>query len=137
MSAILTEAREWIGTPYYHQQSTKGIGCDCLGLVRGVWRGCIGPEPAPTPPYLRMRRRGDSALSDTMALYLTEVEIAAARPADVIIYRIRMQEHCAILAEGDVESGSIIHAMAEAGCVVEGPVLPRDPFRAFRFPESF
>ena len=29
----------WIGTPYRHQASLKGVGCDCLGLVRGVWRG--------------------------------------------------------------------------------------------------
>ena len=36
--AILTEARDWIGTPYQHQASLKGAGCDCLGLVRGVWR---------------------------------------------------------------------------------------------------
>ena len=42
---ILTEARSWIGTPYRHQASLKGIGCDCLGLLRGVWRGVMGEEP--------------------------------------------------------------------------------------------
>ena len=36
--AIVAEARAWIGTPYRHQASLKGVGCDCLGLVRGVWR---------------------------------------------------------------------------------------------------
>ena len=35
---IVAEARAWIGTPYRHQASLKGVGCDCLGLVRGVWR---------------------------------------------------------------------------------------------------
>jgi cell wall-associated NlpC family hydrolase len=35
-SAIVAEARTWIGTPYRHQASLKGVGCDCLGLVRGV-----------------------------------------------------------------------------------------------------
>ena len=37
-AAIVAEARAWIGTRYRHQASVKGVGCDCLGLVRGVWR---------------------------------------------------------------------------------------------------
>ena len=48
--AILTEARSWIGTPYQHQASAKGAGCDCLGLVRGVWRALWGDEPEIAPP---------------------------------------------------------------------------------------
>ena len=31
-SAILAEARDWIGTPYVHQASAKGAGCDCTDL---------------------------------------------------------------------------------------------------------
>ena len=42
---IVAAARGWIGTPYRHQASLKGAGCDCLGLVRGVWREMVGPEP--------------------------------------------------------------------------------------------
>jgi cell wall-associated NlpC family hydrolase len=49
--AIVAEAESWIGTPYVHQASRKGVGCDCLGLVRGVWRAVVGPEPEPMPPY--------------------------------------------------------------------------------------
>lgn len=49
--AIVASARRWIGTPYCHQASTKGAGCDCLGLVRGVWRDVIGPEPEAIPRY--------------------------------------------------------------------------------------
>jgi cell wall-associated NlpC family hydrolase len=48
-SAIVAEARSWIGTPYQHQASLKGVGCDCLGLLRGVWRAVIGDEPKRTP----------------------------------------------------------------------------------------
>lgn len=48
---IVTSARLWIGTPYRHQASLRGVGCDCLGLVRGVWRDLIGPEPEPMRPY--------------------------------------------------------------------------------------
>jgi NlpC/P60 family putative phage cell wall peptidase len=42
---IVAEALEWVGTPYRHQGSRKGVACDCLGLVRGVWRGVYGEEP--------------------------------------------------------------------------------------------
>jgi NlpC/P60 family putative phage cell wall peptidase len=48
---IVQEARGWIGTPYMHQASLKGVGCDCLGLVRGVWREVLGAEPEQAPPY--------------------------------------------------------------------------------------
>ncbi len=44
-AAIVAEAWSWIGTPYRHQASLKGVGCDCLGLIRGVWRALYGPEP--------------------------------------------------------------------------------------------
>ena len=50
-STIVAETRGWIGTPYRHQASLKGIGCDCLGLVRGVWRAVIGEEPERAPAY--------------------------------------------------------------------------------------
>lgn len=44
-------AREWLGTPYHHQASLKGVGCDCLGLLRGVYREVVGPEPEQIPNY--------------------------------------------------------------------------------------
>jgi hypothetical protein len=41
-TTIIAAARSWLGTPYAHQASLKGVGCDCLGLVRGVWREVQG-----------------------------------------------------------------------------------------------
>ncbi len=46
MNAVVAEARSWIGTPYVAGASRRGGGCDCLGLVRGVWRTMVGPEPS-------------------------------------------------------------------------------------------
>ena len=48
---IVTAARTWLGTPYRHQAATLGAGCDCLGLLRGVWRTLYGTEPLVLPPY--------------------------------------------------------------------------------------
>ncbi len=41
---VVAETLSWIGTPYRHQASAKGVGCDCLGLVRGVWRALYQSE---------------------------------------------------------------------------------------------
>ena len=48
---IIRVARSWIGTPYRHQASVIGQGCDCLGLLRGVWRDVVGAEPEGVPSY--------------------------------------------------------------------------------------
>ena len=47
----VAQARLWLGTPYVHQAATLGSGSDCLGLLRGVWRAVMGPEPEDVPPY--------------------------------------------------------------------------------------
>ncbi|MFC5385358.1 NlpC/P60 family protein [Aquamicrobium segne] len=45
---VVGEALTWMGTPYRHQASAKGLGCDCLGLICGVWRALYQYElPAP------------------------------------------------------------------------------------------
>ncbi len=48
---VAVAARAWLGTPYRHQASVKGVGADCLGLVRGLWREVVGAEPEGVPPY--------------------------------------------------------------------------------------
>ena len=50
---VIAAARVWLGTPYVHQASVLGTGCDCLGLARGIWRDLHGPELITPPPYTR------------------------------------------------------------------------------------
>ena len=50
---VIAAARSWRGTPYHDQASLRGVGCDCLGFARGVWREVVGAEPFPIPPYSR------------------------------------------------------------------------------------
>ena len=109
--AILAEAREWIGTPYQHQASVKGAGCDCLGLIRGVWRALHGGEPEAAPAYTPdwAERAGEETLLAAAQRHLQELPIAQASPGDVLLFRMDAQspaKHAAILDE----AGRLIHA---------------------------
>lgn len=42
--AVWAAAQQWIGTPFHEQQSAKGQGCDCKGLLWGVARELGFPE---------------------------------------------------------------------------------------------
>lgn len=49
---IVAEAKEWIGTPYIHQQRLKGRATDCVGLVIGIYEHFVGKVPTKViPPY--------------------------------------------------------------------------------------
>ena len=41
---VIDIVRSWLGTHYQDQASLRGVGCDCLGLARGVWREVVGPD---------------------------------------------------------------------------------------------
>ncbi|MDP3460971.1 MAG: NlpC/P60 family protein [Hyphomonas sp.] len=108
---IVTEARSWIGTPYCHQASLKGAGCDCLGLVRGVWRAVIGREPELPPPYTPdwAEALGEETLLAAARRQLIERVPSAARAGDVLIFRMGMgvpAKHCGVMSAPD----AVIHA---------------------------
>lgn len=133
---ILVEARGWIGTPYRHGASLKGVGCDCLGLVRGVWRALHGDEPEVAPPYTAdwAEAGGRETLRDAARRHLVEIEPAAARPGDVLLFRWRdgaPMKHAGI-ATGP---GRMIHAH-DGAAVAEVAIGPwaRRLAAAFRFP---
>jgi NlpC/P60 family putative phage cell wall peptidase len=136
-AAIVTEARQWIGTRYRHQASVKGVGCDCLGLVRGVWRACIGDEPELPPPYAAdwAEARGEEALAAAALRHLVPVDIVSFGAGDVLLFRWRagfIAKHVAIATD----DGSMIHAHDGASVceVALAPWWRRRLAYAFRFP---
>jgi NlpC/P60 family putative phage cell wall peptidase len=134
---ILAEARSWIGTPYRHQASLKGIGCDCLGLLRGVWRHVMGAEPELPPPYSPdWAEAGADTLVAAARRHLIEIDVASFEPGDVLLFRWRDNvpaKHCAIAASAD----TMIHAHdgASVAEVAFAPWWRRHLTHAFRFPE--
>ena len=134
---IVAEARAWIGTPYRHQASLKGVGCDCLGLVRGVWRALLGSEPERAPPYSpdwaeALQRE---TLAQAAARHLTSVATEEILPGDVLLFRWRAHlpaKHMAIVSSPD----TMIHAH-DGAAVTEVALAPwwrRRLAYAFRFP---
>lgn len=108
---IIAEARSWIGTPYRHQASCKGVGCDCLGFLRGVWREVVGAEPELPPPYSADWAEASHAetLAEAARRHLTEIPLDTIAPGDVLLFRWRKHhpaKHCAILTAPD----RMIHA---------------------------
>lgn len=111
----LAEARAWVGTPYRHQASVQGVGCDCLGLVRGVWRRLYGAEPEPLPAYSSdwAERGGEEVLLEAARRCLVEVRVGETRPGDVLLFRIAREapaKHCGILSSVDGPESRLIHA---------------------------
>ncbi|QRM54761.1 NlpC/P60 family protein [Sinorhizobium sp. BG8] len=137
--SVVSIARSWIGTPYRHQSSLKHVGCDCLGLVRGVWREVYGSEPERPVAYQRdwAERSGNERLLQAARRHFGEpVPSGQMLPGDVLIFRWRPD--CAAKHAGIASSKDrFIHAYEQAA-VVESPLVPhwrRRIAAAFRFPE--
>ena len=114
---VVGAARQWLGTPYRHQASTLGAGCDCLGLLRGVWRTLLGPEPLGVPPY-RADMRDPAyagALREAAEHWLLPAP-DALEAGQVLLFRLSGMapaKHCGIL----VSPTRFIHAQERLGVV--------------------
>jgi NlpC/P60 family putative phage cell wall peptidase len=136
--AIIDEARTWIGTPYLHQAALKNVGCDCIGLVRGVWRAVIGEEPETLPAYSPDWAEADGVetLLEAGSRHFQRVDAAGFAPGDVLVFRWRAHlpaKHCGIL----VTPTTMVHAYQSAGFVTESPVahwVPKKLAAVFAFP---
>jgi NlpC/P60 family putative phage cell wall peptidase len=134
---IVAAARRWIGTPYRHQASRCQVGCDCLGLVRGVWREVLGEEPEAVPAYSPdwAEARGEETLLAAAARHF--VPASEVRPGSVLVFRWKAgapAKHVGV-ATG---AGRLVHAYDAAGKAVEGalaPVWSRRLAAVFDFPE--
>lgn len=112
---VVEAARAWLGTPYRHQASVRGEGADCLGLVRGLWRELVGPEPEPLPAYRAdwAEVGGEENLLAAARRWLTEKPVADAVAGDVLMFRMAAGcpvKHCAILTDAAGAEPRMIHA---------------------------
>lgn len=112
MSAVVRAARRFVGTPYRHRAALAGAGCDCLGLLRGVWRELYGTEIA-VPAYRADWRDGAELLARAEALLLPAAGLGAGR---VLLFRLGpspLPRHCGIM----VTAERFVHAQERLGVV--------------------
>jgi len=123
------EARAWIGTPYVHQASCKGAGCDCLGLIRGIWRALYGAEPEAVPAYTQdwAEPQGDEVLMRGALRHLVQVaDDAPLRAGQVLLFRMRqgrIAKHLGLCSQGAraPDGAKFIHAYS-GHAVTESPL---------------
>ena len=134
---VIAGARLWLGTPYVHQASVPGAGCDCLGLARGVWRDLHGAEPVTPPPYTRDwgEASGEEVLAEAARRFLLEIPINEAGPGALILFRMARNapaKHCGIRS-----ASGLIHAYQGAGVIEEpwSPIWARKAAFSFHYPE--
>ena len=135
--AVIAAARGWLGTPYHDQASLCGVGCDCLGLARGVWRDLVGAEPQPIPPY--SRDWGETGAREVLVIgaraMMIEIPVARIGPGALVLFRMApraIAKHVGILTAPD----RFIHAYDRLGVIEEALTIAwsRRIAFAFRFP---
>jgi len=89
-AAVVAEARTWVGTPFQHNQSCKGHGCDCIGLVIGIYRAlgslAASYQPEPYSQQWHAHKNEEVLLHNTLALGFAIVS-REPQPADLLVFK--------------------------------------------------
>lgn len=134
---VLRLARGWLDTPYRHQASLRGVGTDCLGLIRGIWRELYGAEPETLPAYTPdwAERAGEETLLQAAERWLMPIE--DPQPGDILLFRMSASapcKHIGLLSAPD----TLLHAYW-GKAVVESHLAPfwrRRHAYSFAFPAT-
>lgn len=140
MAYVIDIARTWIGTPYLHQGAVRGAGCDCLGLVRGVWAEVTGEPLDDVGTYTAdwSEPQGDERLWRAANAKLAPKDINDPAAGDVMLFRMRhgsVAKHIGLQAEVG-ESPTFIHAYHGHGVLENAFSMPwqRRLVARFAFP---
>lgn len=136
---VLAIAQEWLGTPYRHGASRLQTGCDCLGLIRGIWRTIYGAEPEDAGTYSRdwAELCRDEPLINAARRHMHLKPLCALQPGNMLIFRWRdgvAAKHLGIMAQNN----RFIHAYDGHGVVLSAlvPQWRQRIAAVFSFPEN-
>lgn len=120
---ILAEAREWIKTPFRHQGALKGVGCDCVGLIKGVGQatGAINNVDNRWEKYRHYRRTPNPRqMRAGMEDFLIQITAEQAMPGDIVWmeWRENLPMHLGIIGVID-DRRTLIHAFRRVRMVTE------------------
>ncbi len=110
-TAIVAEARSWVGTPYHHHARIKGVGVDCAQILLAVYCDALQLVPSLDVGEYSVQWH----LHRSEELYLAWLTLAGAgrvdvpQPGDIAIYQFgRTYSHSAI----HTGAGQVVHAYA-------------------------
>lgn len=116
---VVKEAAEWLGTAWQHQTSLKQVACDCVGLVRGVYREVSGIDVSIDEDYPASWHlfRQEERLYEEAKRHMKEISLADALPGDILIFGFyhHPASHAGILIAPD----RFIHSYQDIGSVIE------------------
>lgn len=116
-TAVVEEAKTWLGTPWIHHARIKHVGVDCAQFLIGVFSGAGVIESFDTGEYPIdwMLHREEERFLGWLEQYMVPTETAL--PGDVAIWKFgRCFAHAAIVTEWPV----VIHAFRKEKGVVWG-----------------
>lgn len=119
---IISEARSWAGTPFKHQGRIKHIGCDCIGLIAGVFSILnlrIRDKKVSEfdiKNYSRIPR--NNLLRNTLDKIFPETE--EIKEGNLFLMRfLKEPQHVGFISKADGDNISIIHSYQQSKGVVE------------------
>lgn len=115
-NAIVQEALDWIGTRFIHAGRQKGIGCDCAGLVLGVYKnvGLLDFE------YSEYSSYAPAGMMRNMLLRFCDPlqSVLFCLPGDILLFTLYgYEQHIAIATAPEAQR--MCHAFQTPGVVVE------------------
>lgn len=88
---IVQEALTWEHTPFHHHAALKGVGCDCIGLVRGVAMavGLLDPhyQPAYYSPQWHLHQSDEQLREALERLGCVRRDPALCLPGDCLLFQ--------------------------------------------------
>jgi len=114
--AIVAAAREWIGTPWNHQQRLKGIATDCAGIVIGVAKTLTGFDDSGIPAY--SRQSSNYSLIRFCDAHMQRADGPALGRVAVMRFKDEPQ-HMGIFGDYPLGGLSLIHSYVQSRKVVE------------------
>lgn len=89
---VTSFARSWLGTPFVNGACAIGYGCDCLGLIRGLWAQVTGRPFGSVPPYDVGMRQGaahDHLLAVLSPRFMAVPQAAPIMAGQILVFALR------------------------------------------------
>jgi len=123
--AVIAEAREWILTPFHHEQRCKGVGVDCTGLVIAVGEaaGASHFDRRTLKGFWEFygRRPNPEKMREALLAFLVPIPESEATIADIawMHWGDEMPIHLALRSEFDGRE-MLIHSVVRYGVMEHG-----------------